>query len=73
MYSSEIKVYIQNFDNLPAACGQHIGDDYIHDATTDPEIICDVMGHDVIIMRVCESAPCTFGVCSVGVLSDCNC
>jgi hypothetical protein len=61
--------YISNTEILTnkGSCG------FLADATHQPEIICDEIANELIIRRQCLVAPCPIAICSLGILTDCNC
>lgn len=45
----------------------------LSDPTHNQETACDYWANEVILTRTCSEAPCLLGVCSLGILADCNC
>lgn len=46
----------------------------LSDATSNPEVFCGGdLTKSIKFYRDCGFSPCLMGVCSIGILSDCDC
>jgi len=45
----------------------------LSDPTHNQETQCDYLANEVILTKTCSEAPCLLGVCSLGILADCDC